>query len=197
MKEANILTDQEKADLLAFMESCFNLTIPRNKERFGFISFHLYKYEKHSEPEWVFQIRWGSHQLFSKKHLKMDFKKEHLPQLYDIITKSKFAIIKNTLEFCQNQLNNIVLLEIGPELTKRMPVMNDYKMFVRKLRPLKNREGSECLTNLCLCISWLDETGEFQEFIHPIPYDAETGYFSLSPSEIVSKFQVYQDQVAF
>jgi len=197
MKEANILTPEDSQNLLAFMESCFNTTIPCNKQRFGEISFHLYKYEKQEDPEWVFQIRWGSHPLYSKKHLKLNSEDEYLSQLFSIIKNNKSSIIKASIDFCEDQLNNVALLEIEPELNKRLPLLSNYKIFIRKMRPNKVREASERLQNYGVCISFLDETGEFQEFVHPIPYNTQNGYFNLSAPEIVTKFQRFQDQVAF
>ena len=195
MKEANILTDQDTSDLLAHLESSFNIKIPRNKERFGYISFHLYSYEKQDVHEWVFQIRWGRHQIFSKKHLKL--KEDYLSDLIEVIESNKYSIMKAAIDFCENQLNDIVLLELGPELNKRLPLLNDYQLKVRKINLQKSKEASQCLSNYGLCISWFDDMGDYQEFMHPIPYDISTGFFDLSPEKIVSKFQVYQDQVAF
>jgi hypothetical protein len=195
MKEANILTDQDKSDLLAHLETSFNIKIPRNKERFGFISFHLYSYDKQDVQEWVFQIRWGRHQIFSEKHVTLD--ENYLSQLFTVIDSNKYRIMKAAIEFCENQLNDIVLLELGPELNRRLPLLNDYQLKVRKINFQKSKEASQCLTNYGLCISWFDDMGDYQEFLHPIPYNVSTGLFDLSPEKIVSKFQVYQDQVAF
>jgi hypothetical protein len=125
MKESNILTPKGKKDLLSFMETCFNTIIPCNKERFGSISFHLYKYDKQDHPSWVFQIRWGSHPLFSKKHIKLDPDKEYLSQLHKIIENNKYRIMKASIEFCENQLNNAAMLEIEPELNRRLPLLNN------------------------------------------------------------------------
>jgi len=195
MKEANILSDQDKENLLAYLESSFNIKIPSNKERFGFISFHLYRYEKERSTEWVFQIRWGSHQLFSKKHLSLQ--EDYLSQLCEVIRANKYSIIKSAMEFCENQLNDIVLLELGPELTRKLPLLNNYQLSIRKIRPGRSKETYQCLTDYGLCISWYDNMGDYQEFLHPIPYDVEKGLFDFSAEKIASKFQVYQDQVAY
>ncbi|MGD9489705.1 MAG: hypothetical protein AB7W47_16915 [Calditrichaceae bacterium] len=197
MQESNILSEKDKKELFVILEKHCNLVLPDEKIRCGDFSFHLYHYEKNNDADdsWVFQVRWGTHRFYAKKHLSFTNNKDYLSILTDVIRKDKSLIKKALLEHCENQLNTIAMLEIEPAINKKLPYLSRYEMSVKKLRnpgKIKNESG---WPNFGVCICWYDELGNFQEFVYPIQFDSISRRFRVPPEEIVNKFQVYMDTV--
>ena len=201
IEESRILSEKDKNKLYNSLEDSCQLMLPKEKERIGEITFHLYHYENikndigSAKKHCLFQIRWGSHKIYSKKHLNMNPEKSCL----DILTKAIQADrkqIKNALvEYCKNQLSSIVIIEFELEINKKSPNLTGYELQVCKCRKKNVEMNNSGWPNFCIFISWYDELGDFQEFIFPIKLDPESRLFQIPTQKIVSDFLVYRDTV--
>lgn len=201
MKELNILKNTDIRKIRNHLSESCGLTIPDEKEHMGLISFHLFKYEHHLEnnesgkDEMRFQIRWGAHKIYSKKHFFITDETNVIEQLKQFISQDCMKIKKELLDYCKTQLGNIVTLEVEPEINKRNPGLIGYQIQVDRGRTntsVKENAGWPCL---CIFISWFDELGDFQEFVYPVKFDGKSRQFLVDAKEIADAFQVYRDTV--
>ncbi|MEJ2052662.1 MAG: hypothetical protein P8X42_01965 [Calditrichaceae bacterium] len=201
MKELNLLTITDELNLLETIENSCNILIPDEKERLGELSFHLYQFnspdqaEKYGEQSLAFQIRYGVHPIFSKKHLSIDSSENHIDILSQIICKNKDKIYTSIIDYCQNQLDSIIKLELEPALNTRLPFIFNYELKLCKSRKRNKQLMKSGWPSLCIAISWTDEYNEFQEFMYPLTIGAESKKFNLDAGRIVTAFQNYRDAV--
>jgi hypothetical protein len=197
MEEVNILSKDDKIRLLDTLEKECALLIPHDKDRLGELQFHLFKYKGQGgngeDPEYFFQIRMGIHQIFSSKHVAFCETGDCLSKLESIIAANKKQIKNSIIEYCQNQLDTVLTVELEPEFNKRFPYVFNYNIKLCKAR----RKNTELIKygwpSLCITIAWTDEFGEFQEFMYPLTMDPETRCFQTNISRILNSFLTYRD----
>jgi len=201
MEEINILTAEDIKALLKSVEKECTLLIPDEKERLGELSFHLYEYDKSGASgntngkSVVFQIRYGMHKIFSKKHLTVNLKNKYLEDLVKVVCENKNDIKKAIIDYCQSQLETIISLELIPEFNKRFPYLFSYELKLCKARKKNQLMIKYGWPSLCVMISWTDEFGDFQEFMYPLMIDPESRHFQIETSKIISAYQTYRDQL--
>ena len=122
MEEVNILSQKDKSLLLEKLEKECALLIPQDKDRLGELQFHLFKYKGQNgngkPQDYFFQIRMGIHQIFSKKHLPFCEKGDCIAKLESIIAANKKQIKNSIIDYCQNQLDTVLTVELEPEFNK-------------------------------------------------------------------------------
>lgn len=200
MKEINLLQTEDIKRLHAFLEDSCSLLLPFEKERFGELSFHLYRYNDDSEAgssslNIAFQIRWGANAIFHKKNLKLGADDSIVEKICQIIHKESESIKKAIFKYCENQLSAIVPMSVEPVLIMRQPNFSGYKLQFCKGRGKKSSLSEYGWPNYCVLIAWYDELGDFQEFISPIGFDAKKRKFLIDAENIVLEFQKYRDTV--
>jgi hypothetical protein len=197
MEEVNILSQKDKSLLLEKLEKECTLLIPQDKDRLGELQFHLFKYKGQNgngkPQDYFFQIRMGIHQIFSKKHLPFCEKGDCIAKLESIIAANKKQIKNSIIDYCQNQLDTVLTVELEPEFNKRFPYVFNYNIKLCKARRRNTELVQYGWPSLCITIAWTDEFGEFQEFMHPITIDPETRCFKTNISQILNSFLSYRD----
>ncbi len=201
MEEVNLLTEKDTEELLMTVEQSCNILIPDEKERLGEISFHLYKYDNaessdnYGKKSWTFQIRYGVHTVFTKKHIKIPSSQSYIECLTKIICDNKNKIHVSILEYCQNQLDTMVKMELEPEFNRRFSYIFNYDLKLCKSRNKNIKMDKAGWPSLCIAISWNDEFNEFQEFIYPLSLDPNNKKFNIHPDRILTAFRNYQDEI--
>ena len=197
----NLLTQNDTEELWRTVEKSCNILIPDEKERLGEMSFHLYKYDNtessdnYGKQSWTFQIRYGIHTVFSKKHIKMPSSQNYIESLTKIICDNKNKIYTSIIEYCQNQMDTMVSMELEPEFNSRFAYIFNYDLKLCKSRKRNKQMLKAGWPSLCIAISWNDDYGEFQEFIFPLTINPDTRKFNLNSDKILSAFQSYRDSV--
>jgi hypothetical protein len=197
MEELNLINNQQGMELWKALEQNTGLLLPRDKEHFGEVSFHVYvrtrtDFEK-NDNEYVFHIRWGMHKIFSEKHLCLKNPAECLDDLIKVIKSNKNQIKIKLIEYIEGQLGSIVTLELEPAFNQKFSSLRLYEIKVDRGRNKNN--VSHGWPNICIFISWYDEFGYFQEFIYPIRLYRETRCFRIPIPEIITQFQRYRDSL--
>ncbi|MEJ2545135.1 MAG: hypothetical protein P8Y99_13795, partial [Calditrichaceae bacterium] len=201
MEEVNLLTEKDTKELLQTVEKACNILIPDEKERLGEISFHLYKYDNSEnidnfgKQSWTFQIRYGMHTVFNKKHIKISSNKNYHEIITKIICDYKDKIYASIVEYCQNQMDIMVKMELEPQFQQRFSYIFNYDLKLCKSRNRNKQMLNAGWPSLCIAISWNDDYGEFQEFMYPLHINPDTRKFNLDSDHILSAFQSYRDSV--
>ncbi|MBD3223893.1 MAG: hypothetical protein GF313_04140 [Caldithrix sp.] len=199
MREVSILNEQDIQILQKAMESSCQLLLPIQDDKLGAITFHVYSYEnkdKQNQPDVCFQIRWGTHKIFNKRHLKANTENSiNIENLKSIVSKHCQSIKKQLIDHCQNQLNNWVMIELDPHIQSHNPDLNQYELKVSRARSPKKENDCHGWPCYCVVINWNDELGEFQEFLYHLHINPETRRFELPKADIVKAFQHYRDTV--
>jgi len=201
MKEINLLSKDDTKKLLDTIDSSCGILIPDEKERLGALTFHLYQFnnpeksEQFGKESWAFQIRYGVHPVFSKKHLKIKTDQSQLNLLTRIICDNKEKIHHAIVEYCQSQMDTIIKMELEPEFNNRFPFIFKYDLKLCKSRNRNKRLLEAGWPSLCIAISWNDEYNEFQEFMYPLTIDSHSRKFNLDTGQILTAFQNYRDSV--
>ncbi len=201
MEEVNLLTEKDTEELLMTVEQSCNILIPDEKERLGEISFHLYKYDNaessdnYGKKSWTFQIRYGVHTVFTKKHIKIPSSQSYIECLTKIICDNKNKIHVSILEYCQNQLDTMVKMELEPEFNRRFSYIFNYDLKLCKSRNKNIKMVKAGWPSLCIAISWNDEFNEFQEFIYPLSLDPNNKKFNIHTDRILTAFRNYRDEI--
>lgn len=201
MEELNLLNGKTSERLWQALEEATGLLLPKEKERFGEISFHIYHYVqndtngKNGDASYVFQIRWGMHKIYSQKRICLNLNADCLAALIEIIKNDKNQIKKELIEYIENQLATIVTLELEPEFNRRFSMLRQFEMQVSRGRKKNLAIQTHGWPLLCVFISWYDELSEFQEFIFPIKIDAEIRQFVIPTQKIITQFQKYRDSL--
>lgn len=201
MEEINRLTQNDSIALLKTVEDNCAIIIPDEKERLGEISFHLYQYncadncDNFGKTSWTFQIRYGIHPVFTKKHIKILTGQNQIEILSKIICENKNVIYTAIIEYCQNQMDTMVSMELEPEFNRRFSYIFNYDLKLCKSRKKNKLMLKAGWPSLCIAISWNDEFNEFQEFMYPLMIDPESKKFNLHPGTILTAFQKYHDAI--
>jgi hypothetical protein len=201
MEEINLLKDKDIEQLVQAVGNSCGILLPNEKERLGEISFHLYKFdnpessERYGKESLAFQIRFGMHPIFSKKHIKNQNNNDYVKYLSGIICENKEKIYASIIEYCQSQLDTIVAMELEPEFNRKFPYIFNYDLKLCKSRNRNKQMLDAGWPSLCIAISWNDEYDEFQEFMYPLTIDPDNKKFNLDPSIILSAFQNYRDAI--
>ena len=201
MEEVNLLTEKDTKELLKTVEQHCNIFIPDEKERLGEISFHLYKYDNNEnidnfgKQSWTFQMRYGVHPVFTKKHITMPSDPNYHAVLTKIICDNKDKIYASIIEYCQNQMDTMVKMELEPQFHQQFSDIFSYDLKLCKSRNRNKQMLKAGWPSLCIAISWNDEYDEFQEFMYPLNINPNTRKFNLNPEQILSAFQSYRDSV--
>lgn len=201
MEEINLLTEKDIEQLVKTVVKSCNILLPDEKERLGEISFHLYKFdnpdssERYGKESLAFQIRFGMHPIYTKKHIKFQNKQQYIGYLSGIICDNKDKIYASIIEYCQSQLDTIVAMELEPEFNRKFPYIFSYDLKLCKSRNRNKMMLEAGWPSLCIAISWNDEYDEFQEFMYPLSIDPANKKFNLDPSTILSAFQNYRDAI--
>ena len=201
MEEVNLLSEKDTIELLQTVERSCKILIPDEKERLGEISFHLYKYDNSENTDnfgkqsWTFQIRYGVHTVFSKKHIKIPANQNHHGVLVKIICDNKGKIYTSIVEYCQNQMDTMVKMELEPQFHQRFSDIFTYDLKLCKSRNRNKIMLKAGWPSLCIAISWNDDYDEFQEFMYPLTINPDTRKFNLNSNKILSAFQSYRDSI--
>ena len=145
MEEINLLTDKDIDKLLQTLSESCGMLLPDEKERLGEISFHLYKFnnpessEKYGKESYAFQIRYGMHPIYSKKHIKLQTNQNSVEHLSKIICENKDVIYDSIIQYCQTQLDTIIAMELEPEFNQKFPYIFSYDLKLCKTRK-KNQQ---------------------------------------------------------
>ncbi|MBN1407900.1 MAG: hypothetical protein JW956_08930 [Calditrichaceae bacterium] len=201
MEEVNQLTEKDTKELLKTVEKSCGIIIPYEKERLGELSFHLYKYdntentENYGTQSWTFQIRYGVHTVFTKKHIKIPANKNYNDILVKFICDNNDKIYASIVEYCQNQMNTMIAMELEPEFNRRFSYIFSYDMKLCKSRNKNKNMLQAGWPNFCIAISWNDDYNEFQEFMYPLTINPDTRKFNLNSDKILTAFQRYCDSI--
>lgn len=197
MDRINVLSKKDQAILLGLLEQECALLLPDEPERLGPITFHLHPHklsEANSPADdslHIFQLRYGMLSLFSYKQVKLNSQGEYMNDITHIIKANKSKIKTALIEYCQNQLETIINIELEPYLRKQFPYLFNYRLKLCQAR-LKNKDMLDIgWPSLCISISWTDDYGEYQEFMYPICLNKITRRFQLEVRQIVTAFQRY------
>lgn len=197
MVELFILSKQQKADILGSIEQHCELILPAKSEHLEAVSVHLYEKEHQQSAleKRIFQIRWGLHQIFLDKHLPDLSPSETTEILKQIICKNAKKIRHSLFTQCQDILSDTVMLELEPEINQRNIAFSSYKLKVCNARNSDKNYTNSGWLNFCVFISWIDENGDFQEFIYPLLFSAKQKRFHIPAQEIVTAFIRYRDSM--
>jgi len=197
MVELNILSKQQEADILASVEEYCQLILPAESEHLETVSVHIYQKEHQQSvlDKRIFQIRWGLHQIFQDKHLPDLSPAETTEILKHIIKKHSKKIRHALFSQCQEILSDTVLLELEPEINQRNIAFSSYKLKVCNARNTDKNYRNSGWLNFCVFISWIDENGDFQEFIYPLLFSEKKKRFHIPANEIVTAFIRYRDSI--
>ena len=195
MEELHILSAEEKKLILNSIETNCKMVLPGEKSELDPVTVHIYQKEHHQDVHdcRVFQIRWGMHKIFQFKHLPESTDAKTEDTLSQIIKKNCSKIKNALLEHCQEILSDNITLQLEPELNRRNLFISSYTFKVCSTRKRNTHETNHGWPNFCLFLSWIDDTGEFQEFIHPLPFDELEKQFVITPHEIIDQFVKYRD----
>lgn len=201
MEEINLLTSEDTANLLTTVEKSCSILLPDEKERLGELSFHLYQFNNHGSSEnygkesFAFQIRYGMHPIYSKKHIKLQTNQYSIENLSKIICENKDVIYGSIIQYCQTQLDTIITMELEPEFNRRFPYIFSYELKLCKTRNKNEQMIKAGWPSLCIAISWNDEYNEFQEFMFPLTIDPDCRKFNVDADKILAAFQKYRDEL--
>lgn len=201
MEEVNLLTEKDTKELLQTVEKFCDILIPDEKERLGEISFHLYKYDNadntdnYGKQSWTYQIRYGVHTIFSKKHINIPADQNYNDVLAKTICDHKDKIYASIVEYCQNQMDTMVKMELEPQFQQRFSYIFTYDLKLCKSRNRNKQMLNAGWPSLCIAISWNDDYGEFQEFMYPLTINQDTRRFNLDSDKILTAFQSYRDSI--
>lgn len=201
MEEINLLTNKDIEKLLQTLSESCGMLLPDEKERLGEISFHLYQFnnpessEKYGKESFAFQIRYGMHPIYSKKHIKLQTNQNSIEHLSKIVCENKDAIYDSIIQYCQTQLDTIIAMELEPEFNQKFPYIFSYDLKLCKTRKKNQQMLKVGWPSLCIAISWNDEYNEFQEFMYPLTIDPESRKFNIKTEMILTAFQKYRDEL--
>jgi len=195
MEHVNLITDKDQAHLLGLVEQECALLMPNEPERLGSVSFQLHPH-KPSETNfptddslYVFQLRFGMLSLFSHKQLKLNSPGEYMKDITPIIKENKSKIKTALIEYCQNQLETIVTMELEPALRQQFPYLFNYQLKLCQAR-IKNKYMLDLgWPSLCISISWTDDYGEYQEFMYPLCLNRDTRCFQFDMQQLITALQ--------
>ncbi len=192
MKELRTFSPQELQTLKETLEKASGLILPNDPTRFGELKFHVYSGA--TEHEFHFQIFWGPHKIFTKKHLLQSSKHDLLQALQALLKESAAEITQALLNYCAERLNDFLQIELQPLLMAHGldTLQVNVKVKPSTKAPTQQNGGWPIW---CLLMSWVDEFGEFQEFAHKIFFDVSQKQFQISAEEIVKNFVKYRNQL--
>ena len=201
MEEINLLTTKDTESLLQTVRKSCGILLPDEKERLGELSFHLYQFnspessENYGKESLAFQIRYGMHHIYSKKHLKFQINQNSVEYLSRLICENKDTIYGSIIQYCQTQLDTIITIELEPEFNRRFPYIFSYDLKLCKSRNKNKQMVNAGWPSLCIAISWNDEYNDFQEFMYPLSIDPENRKLNLNTRTILTAFQNYRDSL--
>ncbi len=193
MKELQILKKQQIDQLKKDLEKATGLLLPDDSIRFGDLKFHIYSGSK--ENEFHFQIFWGPHKIFSKKHV-LDISSEHLiDHLKELVTQSSRTIAQALTQYCETRLNDFLQIELQPLMMNHGLDVLQIDLKVRRSSKKSPNQTNGGWPIWCLLLSWIDEFGEFQEFVYKIYFNTQSKKFDIPPQEIISQFIKYRNSL--
>ncbi|MBN2426241.1 MAG: hypothetical protein JXR46_11220 [Calditrichaceae bacterium] len=196
MQELEILSEKDQAYLINALQKSCRMILPVSDQKFGALSFHIYSFDERStEGENVFQIRWGIRKLFQDKNIGKIDSQTLLKNLAHIIDKNFETIKKELNEYCLEQLQTYIAMEVEPVLSTNFGGLYDIKIGFCRSRKRAEEIKSSGWANFCIYISWTDEFGEFQEFLYPITFTGDQSSFDIPVDHIIKEFRRYRDSL--
>ncbi|MHB2148957.1 hypothetical protein ACX8XP_07880 [Calditrichota bacterium LG25] len=193
MKELKAFTESELQILKETLEKASGLLFPDDATRFGALKFHFYSAAKANE--YHFQIFWGPHKIFSRKHIQGANKDELLRDLQLALKKSANSIVRAAVQYCEDRLNDFLQIELQPLLNKHGLDLLQLDIRVRQSKKKLPAGSNGGWPVWCLLMAWTDEFGEFQEFVHKIVFDVQRKQFNISAVDIVKQFINYRNSL--
>ncbi len=190
--ERHEIKEPERSQLLKQLRAVTKLPLPYKDLYLGNVQFFLRNHD--NKNDYDFQIRWGSKNILIERNVTSaaaEVSKEEIQRLMQVHAGS---MRKKLIEYCVEQLNNIVTIELPIQLQKRLPSFVNYNLFVNICR-IQKKETNNNWPAISVFISWDDELGEFQEFVYPLKFDNETDHFILDYEDIVNNLVRYRDSL--
>lgn len=194
MKEIEVLSENDKKELLRFVEEQCAVVLPDDQTRLGSVTFHLYRYQR--QEGLYFLIRWGLQKIFGARGIRDAGAKHVKAQLRRLIRGNAAAIKKALSDYYAEQLNNLAQIDLQTELMRYCSDADQLNLRVCQARNCRTENPTNYgWPNFCVVISWLDETDEFQEFLFPLPLNAQSKSFTIPTEEIITRFRRYRDEL--
>lgn len=193
MKELKALNEQDFSFLKHSLEKSTGLLFPDDATRFGDLKFHIYSGA--SDKEFHFQLFWGPHKLYAKKHLKERSPDDLFKDLANSIKKDGKKIARAAIQYCEERLADFLQIELQPVLLANGLNALEIEIKVRQSKKVRAGAANGGWPVFCLLMSWTDEFGEFQEFVHKITFNKENKLFNIDPQIIVKKFINYRNSL--
>jgi len=193
MKELKSLNEPDVALLKQILEESTRLIFPEDATRFGDLKFHLYSGS--SSEEFHFQLFWGPHNIYSKKHVKEKFSNDLFNNIGKFIKKDGKKIARAAIQYCQERLADFLQIELQPVLMTHGLNTLEIEIKLRQSQKSRASAANGGWPIWCLLMSWTDEFGEFQEFVHKITFNKEKKTFEIDPQSIVKKFINYRNSL--
>ena len=193
MKELKTLSEREFQILRQNLEQATGLIFPDDPTRFGELKFHIYSGRQ--KNEFHFQVFWGPHNIFSQKHMKESSAGDLIGDLGKSLQKASAKITRAALQYCEDRLNDFLQIELQPVLMSNGLNALEIDIRVRQSKKTHHVGKNGGWPVWCLLMSWTDEFGEFQEFVHNIVFDEQERKFVIQPQVIVQKFIGYRNSL--
>lgn len=195
MEELLLFSDTHTQLLIAWLEECCQVTLPDKRDDLDVVTFHIYQKKHHqtAHDRRIFQIRWGLHQIFQIKHMQESSIEQTLEEIKTAIFKNGKKIQASLYKYCEQLLSDSVTLRLVPEIDKHSILLSSYKLKICSARKGKNDTDSHGWPNYCVFLSWIDESGDLQQFIYPLHFDGAGKRFDIPTSDIATKFIQYRD----
>jgi hypothetical protein len=192
----DLLEESHRLQLIKQLQVSTGLPLPSEDLYLGNINFLLY--EKESAPpdnSHVLQIQWGSKSIFIDKHFVLKKNQELIQAIVDFFDTNCLELRAELIKYTVDQLNDIVAVELPVKITEKLPALTNYRVFVdiTKKHGKEYTDNQTCWPQISVFIAWEEEFGEFEEFVFPLPFNAETNHFLLNYEEIVSAFIKYRN----
>ncbi len=193
MKKLKSLNEDDVAVLKQILEESTRLTFPEDATRFGALKFHIYSGA--GSNEFHFQLFWGPHNLYSKKHVQEKSSNELITDLGRFIKKDGKKIAQAAIQYCEERLTDFLQIELQPLLMANGLNALEIEIKIRQSKKTKATDDNGGWPVWCLLMSWMDEFGEFQEFVHKITFNKEIKHFDIDPQVIIKKFIAYRNSL--